>query len=246
MLTCFSPRTIKILGSYVYIYSDPDTGKPFYVGKGKSNRVFDHLKDDSDTPKVAKIQEIFHRGKTPCMEILAYGLDEETALKVEAAAIDLIGIEHLTNEIRGFESRKYGRIQVEEIEAKYSSDVLREEDIDDKIMMIRINDTYSDSLSPLELYEMTRGFWRVDVNHAEQADYVLAVYQGVVREVYKIAGWFPGGTTFTQRLEDEDWVQGRYEFVGKIAEAPIRQKYRFKSVAHFFPKGCQTPIRYLF
>lgn len=60
-------------------------------------------------------------------------------------------------------------------------------------MMIRISATYSDALSPLELYEMTRGFWRVDVEHARQADYVLAVYQGIVREVYQVADWFPVG-----------------------------------------------------
>lgn len=245
MLTRFSPRTIKTLGSYVYIYSDPDTQKPFYVGKGKGNRVFDHLKDDSDTPKVAKIQQLLRHGKAPCIEILAYGLDEETALIVEAAAIDLIGIDNLTNEVRGFEPRKYDRIKVEELEAQYGSDVLKEKDIKQKLIMIRINSTYSDSLSPLELYEMTRGYWRVDVERAKQADYVLAVYQGIVREVYQVADWFPGGSTFTQRKDDEDFAKNRYEFVGRIADEPIRQKYRFKSVAHFFPKGCQTPVRYI-
>lgn len=51
-----------------------------------------------------------------------------------------------------------------------------------------------------------------------QADYVLAVYQGIVREVYQVADWFPGGTTFMQRDEDEEWVKGRYEFVGRIAK----------------------------
>lgn len=222
MLTRFSPRTIKTLGSYVYIYSDPDTQEPFYVGKGKGNRVFDHLKDDSDTPKVAKIQQLLRHGKAPCIEILAYGLDEETALIVEAAAIDLIGIDNLTNEVRGFESRKYGRIKVEELEAQYGSDVLKEKDIKQKLIMIRINSTYSDSLSPLELYEMTRGYWRVDVERAKQADYVLAVYQGIVREVYQVADWFPGGSTFTQRKDDEDFAKNRYEFVGRIADEPIR------------------------
>lgn len=222
MLTRFSLRTIKTLGSYVYIYSDPDTQKPFYVGKGKGNRVFDHLKDDSDTPKVAKIQQLLRHGKAPCIEILAYGLDEETALIVEAAAIDLIGIDNLTNEVRGFESRKYGRIKVEELEAQYGSDVLKEKDIKQKLIMIRINSTYSDSLSPLELYEMTRGYWRVDVERAKQADYVLAVYQGIVREVYQVADWFPGGSTFTQRKDDEDFAKNRYKFVGRIADEPIR------------------------
>lgn len=103
-------------------------------------------------------------------------------------------------------------------------------------MMIRISATYSDALSPLELYEMTRGFWRVDVEHARQADYVLAVYQGIVREVYQVADWFPGGTTFMQREEDGAWAKDRYEFVGRIADETVRQKYRLKTSRTSFRK----------
>ena len=93
----FSQNTIKNLGYYVYIYSDPDTKQPFYIGKGKGNRCFNHLFQDNDSEKVAKIQEILKNGKEPIIEILVHGVDEETALKVEAAAIDLIGIDNLTN-----------------------------------------------------------------------------------------------------------------------------------------------------
>lgn len=35
MITSFSQKTIDELGYYVYVYSNPDTHKPFYVGKGK-------------------------------------------------------------------------------------------------------------------------------------------------------------------------------------------------------------------
>ena len=40
----FPKNVIENLKNYVYIYSDPITEKIFYVGKGKGNRVFDHLK----------------------------------------------------------------------------------------------------------------------------------------------------------------------------------------------------------
>lgn len=40
----FSKETLSKIGYYVYLYSDPDTKEPFYVGKGKGNRVFNHLK----------------------------------------------------------------------------------------------------------------------------------------------------------------------------------------------------------
>ena len=58
MLERFSSKTIKELGYYVYVYSDPDTHKPFYVGKGKANRVFDHLKDTKESEKVKTQEEI--------------------------------------------------------------------------------------------------------------------------------------------------------------------------------------------
>ena len=79
MIDHFSHDTIEALEYYVYVYSDPDTKKPFYVGKGTGNRAFSHLKDKSETDKVNKIKEIKARGKQPIIEILAHGLDEETA-----------------------------------------------------------------------------------------------------------------------------------------------------------------------
>ena len=105
------------MGYYVYVYSDPKDHKPFYIGKGKGNRVFSHMNEAFDneknknSAKVKKIKEISRRKtgpKEPIIEILAYGLDEETAEKVEAAAIDLIGIKNLTNQQRGKEAKRYG------------------------------------------------------------------------------------------------------------------------------------------
>ena len=48
MIKNFSPNTINSLEHYVYVYSDPDTKEPFYVGKGKGNRVFTHLDEQSE------------------------------------------------------------------------------------------------------------------------------------------------------------------------------------------------------
>ena len=70
----FSSKTIRELGSYVYIYSDPDTHKPFYVGKGKGNRVFDHLKDTKESEKVKYLKRLSDDGKEPIIEILVHGM----------------------------------------------------------------------------------------------------------------------------------------------------------------------------
>ena len=39
------------LGHYVYLYIDPVTKQPFYVGKGKGNRAYAHLNNGRDSKK---------------------------------------------------------------------------------------------------------------------------------------------------------------------------------------------------
>ena len=140
--TSFNSNVISELEYYVYVYSDPDTLIPFYIGKGKGNRCFDHLDYDNDSDKVKKIQEIRNRGKEPKIEILIYGVDEETAFKVEAAAIDLIGIENLTNIQKGHHSGTNGRIDVDELNVRFNQKLLHKDDIAENVIMIRINQLY--------------------------------------------------------------------------------------------------------
>lgn len=242
----FSNKTKESLGYYVYVYSDPDTKQPFYVGKGKGDRVFNHLKDQSESDKVQKIKEIKDRGKEPIIEILAHGLDEETSYKVEAAAIDLIDIRNLTNLQRGHESSTYGKIEVGQLEARYSSEKLNFDEITDNIMLIRINKRYRNNMSPLELYEATRGYWRVSRENAEKVDYALSIYDGIVIEVYEIATWLPALSTFSNRkTSNTEELKERFEFVGKIADDKIRNQYLNKSVSYYFSKGEANPIKYL-
>ena len=48
-------------------------------------------------------------------------------------------------------------------------------------------------MTKLELYEVTRGCWKVDVKRAEKADYAFCIYKGIIKEVYKIKEWLPAG-----------------------------------------------------
>jgi hypothetical protein len=83
---------------YVYVYSHPDTRQPFYVGKGRGGRVRAHL--DFEVPEREK-QEIIDRlhkqGREPIIEIMQWGFSEEAAFAAEAALIQLIGLDQLTN-----------------------------------------------------------------------------------------------------------------------------------------------------
>jgi hypothetical protein len=57
------------LGYYVYRLIDPRNGETFYVGKGKNDRIFHHVKgalefdkdEDEITEKIKTIREIINR-----------------------------------------------------------------------------------------------------------------------------------------------------------------------------------------
>ena len=64
-ITEFPANIVQELNYYVYIYSDRDTLEPFYIGKGKGNRCFNHLFQEGGSDKIKKIQELKEQGKTP-------------------------------------------------------------------------------------------------------------------------------------------------------------------------------------
>jgi hypothetical protein len=243
----FSPKSISELKYYVYVYSDPDTGLPFYVGKGKGNRVFAHLSDTGENDKVHRIGEIRSRGKEPIIEILVHGMDdEETALKVESAAIDLIGIKNLTNQQRGHHARMLGKIDVATLEARYSRTELTMDMITDNLMMVIIHKSYRNNLTPFELYDITRGCWEVRLENAKKVDFVCAVNDQAIVEVYSIDKWIPVASMSLMRPDDyhDPSVEGRYEFVGKIAPDEIRTKYVNKDVSKLYTS--RRPFQYFF
>ena len=250
MAQSFPEKLIEDLGYYVYMYSDPKTKKPFYVGKGTGNRAFSHIcycddAEDSDE-KLKKIAEIRKRGQEPTIEIISYGLDEETAYIVETAVIDLIGVDKLTNKVVGHGSNDYGRIEVDELIAQYA-DELQQGDIKEKVLCIVPNQLYHPGMSAAELYDATRGYWPVKLERAEQAKYVFAVYKGRILEVYEVKSWYPSGSTFMATRENAKKVsEERYEFVGRIASPRIRNKYKDKSLRGLYPpQTWQKSFKYI-
>ncbi|HEY0076122.1 MAG TPA: hypothetical protein VGB77_18620 [Abditibacteriaceae bacterium] len=243
MIHLFSSGVAEQLGFYVYLYFDPFTDTPFYIGKGQGNRVFEHLEEQSETAKVQRIEQIRERGKEPKIELLVHGLpDEETALRIEAAAIDLLGIGSLTNQVRGWGSSDFGRRSVEEIEAYYARGEAR---IEEDALLIRVNQLFRPGMSALELYEITRGVWRIG-ERRHKVRYALAIYRGIVREVYRVDSWHRAcSTSYETRNISRRLNKDRWEFVGDVAEETIRQKYLLKSVTNYFGSNWQTPYVYI-
>ena len=109
-----------------------------------------------------------------------------------------------------------------------------------KAILITINKLYRSDMTPLELYEATRGIWVVGTRK-DKAEYAMAVYQGIIREVYRIGQWYPAGTLEYQTRDTSDFRdRGRWEFSGDVAQE-IRDKYVGFSVG----RSGQNPIRYV-
>ena len=93
----FTNEVAAELKSYVYRLIDPRNGETFYVGKGQGNRLFDHIQDelkldakkDADLdPKVGRIRDIKSAQLEVGHIVHRHGMDEKTALQVEAALMD--------------------------------------------------------------------------------------------------------------------------------------------------------------
>jgi uncharacterized protein len=239
----FGPEIIEEIKSYVYIYSDPDTQEPFYVGKGQGNRCFQHMEDQSESAKVEKLKELEKNNKKPLIELLRYGLTGNEASLLEAALIDFTGLDNLKNRVRGLHSRSLGRIFVEDIILKYTA-----EDVtirDDKVLLITINKLYRSRISEEELYESTRGIWKVG-ERRNKAELAFAIFRGIIREIYEISKWHKAGTLpYKYRDSSSFEASKRWEFEGKKADEIIRSKYIGKSVRKYISKGKQNPIKYI-
>ncbi len=110
-----SSKVTGKLKHYVYLYVDPRDESVFYVGKGIGERCLAHLKEGGESEKAKRIAAIHDSNLKPHIDILVHGLaTSEVALQVEAAVIDLLGREKLTNQVRGWNSELFGRMELEQ------------------------------------------------------------------------------------------------------------------------------------
>jgi hypothetical protein len=231
------------LGHYVYLYIDPRDNSTFYVGKGRGTRAIAHLKSKDRKRLTTTIRHIRAAGLEPRIEILRHRLkNEQTALDIESALIDALTLLSLTNKIRGQGGAGRGRASLPELIARYTGKRVA---IKERVVLIRINRAFRPDMPPVELYDATRSAWKVGPRR-DKAQYAFAVYEGVVREVYAIEKWLPGGKTFNTRFGGQQARRAkRWEFVGTIAPAPIRKRYLNAYVGDRFKQGAANPIAYV-
>lgn len=90
-------------------------------------------------------------------------------------------------------------------------------------ILIRISRLYRPEIDPHALYEATCGEWRLGLRR-ERAQLAMAVFSGVIREVYEIEAWYPAGSTkYATRDISQFKLKGRWEFTEQQANDSKRQ-----------------------
>jgi uncharacterized protein len=233
----FSSEVADKLKTYVYRLIDPRNGETFYVGKGRGNRVFAHIREkvDEEDPsnKLRRIRDIRLAGFEVAHVIHRHGMDERTAFEVEAALLD--AYPGLTNIGGGFGSTEYGAMHAQEIVRRYAAEpaILKH-----KALLISVNRSAADA----SLYEATRYAWRVDVKKAEKADVILSTRQGLIVGAFVASKWLEATS---ENFPGREPVPGRYGFIGQEAPPAIAQLYLGRRVPDEYRKpGSANPVKY--
>lgn len=215
----FSQEVIDKLCCYVYRLIDPRNGQTFYVGKGRGNRVFAHANDElknyrgksyieedesEESEKIKQIREIRNANLKVIYVIHRWGMDDQTALEVEAALID--SYPGLTN-LQSGHGKEHGICNAQELEEKFGLHEY-EEPKDFEYIIIKVTEKVLKQRNN-NLYETVRSAWPLSLETANDINrypYVFAVRSGIVRAVYKVEKW------------QNNSERGRIEFIGESVE----------------------------
>lgn len=243
----FKESVIKELQFYVYCLVDPRDNKIFYIGKGHGNRVFQHadnaLTSNDENLKLDTIRNIISSGLNVKHYIIRHKLSEDAAYLLESTLIDMLTYKNfnltsiLTNIQAGHHQWDEGIKSAEEINALYDCQPF-EVFGHDRLLIVKLNKTYDNKSTKRiyqreNMYEKARKYWKLNPVKAKNADYVLAVYKGVVRAVYKPQKWYPV-------TMPELYSGTRYAFDGvEVPDSP----YLNKDISEYI-KG-MSPVRYI-
>lgn len=244
-LYMFDLSTIERLKYYVYALIDPRDNKPFYIGKGKGNRIYNHvnnaIKLSKSTDKLDIIREIRSSGKRVKHVIIRHGLDEDDAFKIESSLIDLldhIGI-NLKNSVLGHHSMEFGIMTANEVKRLYNAPPLQK--LEHEVVIININKSYQKGNGVLSIYDATHEAWVISEKKRTNLKFALSEYRGTIVGVFAIRDWYKveknNSLGFSGKLD-------RWGFNGEEASPDIMKLYLNKSIKHIKKRGAANPIRY--
>ena len=236
-VTSFPPEVAEKLKAYVYRLIDPRNGETFYVGKGRGDRVFAHIREqiDEDDPsnKLRRIRDIHLAGFEVSHVIHRHGMDDRTAFEVEAALMD--AYPGLTTIAGGLGNADFGAMHAMEIVRKYAAEPAV---FQHRALLVSVNR----SAAEVSLYDATRYAWKLSLKKAKEAEVILSTRQGLIVGAFVASEWFEATT---ENFPGRETLPGRFSFVGTEAPAAIRSLYIGKRVPDEYRKpGSANPIRY--
>lgn len=227
---------------YVYCLVDPRNNLPFYIGKGKENRIFAHKQaalcsksegklfesEESEAIlKIKTIRDILDSGIDVKGYILSYGLTQEEAFASENALINyakLIQGIPLTNLVSGHGTNA---MSVEEIEDRFGYRPISLDEIatNELILAVKVRDAFKLSKDESKEYPIddtyrditnlksrTLGNWIIGKDKIHRIRYVIAVNTGADNAV--VAAYEVSG----------DYSESKKELTG-------RTRYSFKALS---------------
>jgi hypothetical protein len=253
--TKFPSGIAEQLRAYVYALSDPESGRIFYIGKGNGDRVFAHangtLEEEGISLKNDVILDIKRRGLDVKVHIIQHGLDDHEksdqshAHQTESALFGVLKLIDpnldndsfsLSNVVAPPTFRDFGLRTVEEVIAQYGepADVSQ---IPHSSVLIKPTRSWYMGMEQDELYEMTRGWWRMSLDRSSKVKYVFSIPRFIIRAVYEVQ---PGDWRFRvkgdRHWENDIGKKPRVGFDGKDVSAHFSGLIN-KSVEHVFGPG---------
>ena len=168
--------------------------------------------------------------------------EEEVAFAIEAAIIDTLNVDQLSNLVRGRgRGVGYRMLSEDEIREKFHGQDFASSD---SFIAFKLNRLWTPDLTAEELYQATRKMWRIGARR-NKANYALAVSYGIVREVYRIGNFSAESKweSFTSNREGTPLKTKRWGFVGTVAE-DLKHLVNTK-VNHLTNSNGQNPVFYI-
>ncbi len=235
----FAPAIAAKLRCYVYLLVDPRTGRPFFVGKGRGDRCFDHVaaarseggdrEESGAYPLLDRIREAESDGREVRIDILRHGLSTKEAQLVEAAVADALGIE-VTSKLS---SQRRGAGDMDVALAKRAKFKRSHQ-----VVLLRVGGAGADPS-----YDIARHSWRIgrrwiDPSAPRSPRWAVLVVGELVAAVFRIDHWEQTGSSGDGRGEL------RYSFVG-LRDEELEGRYLGRSVAAHRSAGPQSPVTYV-
>jgi hypothetical protein len=269
----FAPGVSAKLKSYVYLLVDPRTGRAFYVGQGRNDRCFRHVRaagtGSGRGPGPAGDAGIGGGSETdpgPGSGAVSTGdskypmLDKirEVEAGGRAVRIDILRyglspeeallVEAAVHDALGFSGTPAAgaqRLSTEEISSHLAKRAKFKHA--HQVVLLRVGPKGSDPS-----YESARHGWRVgkrwiDHESPRSPKWAVIVVGDAVAAVHRIDGWEPAPLRGRSRhtvVETTARSTYRYSFIG-TPDPELERRYVGKSVASYLGAGTPSPVTYV-